>query len=112
MRLKELQIKEEIFGPNFQESEDDRANNQHLLEEIIQVRKLNSNLKDEIANKLKKNEVKESRFVTFLPQDRQKHFDSKSNLQEYQELQEKYKKLQGLKREQNVRLTQEEAEYL
>ena len=56
--------------------------------------------------------MKESRFVTFLPQDRQKHFDSKPNLQEYQELQEKYKKLQGLKREQNVRLTQEEAEYL
>jgi hypothetical protein len=56
---------------------------------------------------MKRNEVKESRFVTFLPQDRQKHFESRSSLQEYQELQEKYKKLQGLAREQNIRLTPE-----
>jgi thymidylate kinase len=52
--------------------------------------------------------VKESRFVTFLPQDRQKHFDSKSSLQEYQELQEKYKKLQAQSKEQTVVLTQQE----
>jgi replicative DNA helicase len=69
------------------------------------VRELNSNLRDEIASKLKRTEVKESRFVTFLPQDRQKHFESKSSLQEYQELQEKYKKLQSLAKEQSVRLT-------
>jgi hypothetical protein len=44
------------------------------------VRELNGNLRDEIGSKMKK-EVKESRFVTFLPQDRQKHFDSKASLQ-------------------------------
>jgi replicative DNA helicase len=76
------------------------------------VRELNGNLRDEIASKLKRTEVKESRFVTFLPQDRQKHFDSKSSLQEYQELQDKYRKLQGLAREQNVRLTAEEGQQL
>lgn len=76
------------------------------------MRELNSSLRDEIANKLKRTEVKESRFVTFLPQDRQKHFDSKSSLQEYQELQEKYKKLQGLAKEQTVTLTREEGQTL
>lgn len=73
---------------------------------------MNGSLRDEIASKMKKTEVKESRFVTFLPQDRQKHFDSKASLQEYQELQEKYKKLQGLAREQTIRLTPEESQYL
>jgi hypothetical protein len=61
---------------------------------------MNSNLKNEIAERLKneplENANRNSRFVTFLPQDRQKHFAAKNSSTEYQELQDKYNKLVSL----------------
>lgn len=49
----------------------------------MQVRELNNKLQSELAKKAKStaNDNKDSRFVTFLPQDKQKHQEEQNSVE-------------------------------
>ncbi len=111
LKLKELQIKEEIFGPSFGNEEIEESSKK-TLDEIMHVRDLNNKVKADIASKLKKIEKdKDSRLITFQPQDKQKHLQP-SPLEELQELKEKYANLVSQAKEPVFKLSEQEIAYI
>jgi hypothetical protein len=81
-----------------------------VLEEIMHIRELNNSIHAEMVSKLKNSKEsnsKDSRVITFQPQDRTKHQALLSSQEELQVLKEKYAKLLQQANEPVFQLSQE-----